>query len=296
MLIKKKIIWLITNVVSFRHVMVGLGVPRATHFNVTYPPSCALTRGSSGCRIIAGSPPYCGGVTPGRDVVVRGSSGAGSKQDVPQPLSQHFDSPGQSASVAHSCSHRVLLDTLGQRPSFVTARTREFGIWFHSRVDICEKKKRSGLRLRRIISILSLTAHSLDWQTLLYSVPSCVATNVMAQRVPSGQIFALQGSTQRQRSQSCESTYCSLPYGQRIMLHSSLASAHWSFVSFESTSISLLAVIMRCEKSKTFYPFQQGYKKTKKAADTYILFVHNLWYSLGCMIHIIHMYYTCIFI
>jgi len=102
--------------------MVGLGVPRATHFNVMYPPSCALTRGSSGCRIDAASPPYCGGVTPGREVVVRGSSGAGSKQDVPQPLSQHFDSPGQSASVTHSCSHLVLLDTLGQWPGLVTAK------------------------------------------------------------------------------------------------------------------------------------------------------------------------------
>jgi len=107
--------------------MVGLGVPRATHFNVTYPPSCALTRGSSGCRIDAGSP-YCGGVTPGRDVVVRGSSDAGSKQDVPQPLSQHFDSPEQSASVTHSCSHLVLLDTLGQRPGLVTTKIR-FSCW-----------------------------------------------------------------------------------------------------------------------------------------------------------------------
>lgn len=44
-------------------------------------------------------------------------SETGSKQDVPQPLSQHFQLPEQSASVEHSCSHRALRETLGQRPS-----------------------------------------------------------------------------------------------------------------------------------------------------------------------------------
>lgn len=66
----------------------------------------------------AGSAPYGGAVMLKIGAKVVRGSGAGSRHDVPQPLSQHFVSSPQSASDEHSCSQRVLFETTGQFPGF----------------------------------------------------------------------------------------------------------------------------------------------------------------------------------